>query len=326
MIAGELGREGPKAAMSLPLRIPIRIIATAAGLALLAGCATPAPPPPPPPPPPAPPPVVEAIPYRPLPPPGSPYEMNMPLRLSEGEWYTVNTGLNDDETLWHFRSGWNVAALNCNGERYTPITQGYGAFLERFAGELSATNKRIEQQFRSEAETRRDAIRVREAHMTQVYNHFAMPGARRAFCDVALELANESMLTPPVDAQVFAEANLARFDGAFAQFFGEYADYQRLSADWDQRYGARYGASQPGYVAVYGAAGPASGVAASLLAGDPQPSGAVLDPETGALIPVINVPESGSSQPVVQPLPNPEGENSGALASPASPSATGLAD
>lgn len=250
------------------------------------------------------------IPYRPLPPVGAPYQMDMPLRLSEAEWHTVNTGLDDNETLWHFRSGWNVAALNCSGDQYAPITQAYGSFLQTFSRELSKANRDIESVFRSQAETPRDAIRARETHMTQVYNYFAMPGARRVFCSTALQLANEAIATPPADPNAFARAGLGRYEDAFRQFFGEYAQYQTLSADWDRRYGERYGASQPGYVATYGSNG-VPGLAASLMQGNPEPAGEVYDPETGATIPVIRIPEASVSQPVVQPLASPTAEADG---------------
>jgi len=226
----------------------------------------------------------------------------MPVRLSAGEWHTVNTGLTEDETLWHFRSGWNVAALNCNGEQYAPITQSYGAFLERFSKELTSANRELDRSFRQQADTQRDAIRAREARMTQVYNYFAMPGARRVFCDTALQVANESLLTPPADPKVFAQSSLARYESAFRQFFGEYAEYETLSGEWDRKYGAQYGASQPGYVAIYGPGRNGAGVAASLLEGGPEPVGAVFDPATGVMVPVINVPQDSVSQPVVQPV------------------------
>ena len=68
-----------------------------------------------------------------------------------------------------------------------------------------------------------------------------------------------------------------------------------LSAAWDREYGALYGASQPGYVAVYGAQ--ASGVPATLIASE------VIDPLTGAAIPVIPASEGSVATPVIQPLP-----------------------
>jgi hypothetical protein len=137
--------------------------------------------------------------------------------------------------------------------------------------------------------------------MTQVYNYFAMPGARHQFCTAALAVANDAQLTPPTDPTVFAATGLARYESAFREFFSEYAKYQTLSADWDRRYGTQYGASQPGWVALYGTGSP--GIAASLLEGQPQPIGEVFDPATGAMIPVISASEEEVSQPVVQPVP-----------------------
>ena len=40
----------------------------------------------------------------------------------------------------------------------------------------------------------------------------------------------------------------------------------------------------------------------------PAPAGEVVDPETGARIPVIPVPEETVTTPVVQPVPEDEGE------------------
>ncbi len=290
--------------MQLPSWLTIKGFSAVMGVALLAGCTAP-PPPPPPLPPPAPVAVAEPIPYRPLPPVGAPYAMDMPTRLSENEWRTVNTGLDETQALWHFRSGWNVAALNCSGPAYEPITQAYGDFLDRFSRQLASANSDIERGFRKEASSNREAIRAREAYMTQVYNYFAMPGARRDFCDAALAVAQESLATPPADPFAFAKDGLARYEAAFDAFFDQYARYETLSGEWDRQYGARYGASQPGYVAVYGSGGP--GVASSLIGGEPEVAGEVRDPDTGALIPVIRVPEGAGSQPVVQPLAN-EGE------------------
>ncbi|HBM71722.1 MAG TPA: hypothetical protein DD436_03650, partial [Erythrobacter sp.] len=87
--------------------ITIRMAAVAAGIAVLGACATPPPPPPPPPP------VVEAVPIRPQPPGQASYVMTIPRVNSLGQRETVHLGISDDEKVWHFRSAWNVAALNC---------------------------------------------------------------------------------------------------------------------------------------------------------------------------------------------------------------------
>ena len=284
---------------------PVRFVwlpnlaAAAAAATLLAACATPPPPPPPPP-------VVEAIPYRPIPPGGASYAMDIPILGADGVRQTVNTGLNNDETLWHFRSGWNVAALNCLDAEHQPILDGYGAFLRKYARRLTATNTAIDTQFRGQYPTRNAAIKAREAFMTQVYNYFAMPPARADFCNVTLAIANEYLAAPPEDIGEFATVRLALIDTVFERFFQAYEQYRIDSAAWDTRYGAQYGASQPGYVAVHSLTGP--GVATSLSAvNEPEPVREVLDPNTGARIPVIPVPETTVQTPVVQPVQEQQG-------------------
>ena len=227
-----------------------------------------------------------------------------PLGLG-GSHVTVNSNLDEDATLWHFRSAWNVAALNCLDPSQAPILDAYGKFLKDHAKALSRTNTAIEQAFREEHGSRSNAIKAREAYMTQVYNYFALPPARGNFCNVALQVANEYLLTPPEDPKPFAAANLARIEQVFQDFFRDYEQYRVESAAWDAKYGARYGASQPGYVALHGTYG--QSVASSLTdTTTTQAVGGVVDPQTGAQIPVIVVPETTVSTPVVQPVPGGE--------------------
>ena len=108
------------------------------------------------------------------------------------------------------------------------------------------------------------------------------------------------MLAQPEDPKAFAASALPRFETAFQHFFRQYAQYQAASSAWDARWGAMYGASQPGYVAVHSATMP--GVASM------QPAGEVVDPETGARIPIIPVPEETVATPVVQPVPEGAGQ------------------
>jgi len=274
-------------------------------VAFLAACATPPPPPPPPAPPPPPPPPpapVEVIPYRPIPPAGAAYRMEIPRVGPAGRRLTVNSDLDENQTVWHFRSGMNVAALNCLDAQYQPITEAYAAFLKNNARRLTTANNAIEKQFREQAPTRREALLVREAYMTQVYNYFANPGARQSFCDTALEVANEALAAPPEDPVSFAATALGRFEAAFEGFFREYEQYEVDSAAWDARYGDRYGASQPGWLVVHGGAG--TSVASGLVElNAPQMAGEVRDPETGAVIPVIPGQESVVGTPIVQPVP-----------------------
>jgi len=262
-----------------------------------------APPPPPPPPPPA-----EVIPYRPLPPSGATYIMAIPARGPDGRHLTVLRGTDDDTRLWYFRSAWNVAALNCIGPEYEPILEGYRAFLKDNAKTLRAVNQRIDKSYRKAYPTASAAIKAREKLMTTVYNYFALPPARLEFCQAALRVASAQAAMPKPDAAALASANFALWETPFENFFTAYEQYQRDSAAWDARYGARYGASQPGYLAVQAAR--ATGVPQVGLS-DPasttvQPvaqAGVVIDDTSGAAIPVIPAPQQGQSTPVVQPVP-----------------------
>ena len=94
-------------------RLSVQRALALTGFAALAACATPAPPPPPP--------VVEAVPYRPIPPVGSTYVMPIPPLGADGVRQTVNTGLDENDTIWNLRSVWNVAAHNCLDEAHKPI-------------------------------------------------------------------------------------------------------------------------------------------------------------------------------------------------------------
>lgn len=243
------------------------------------------------------------MPYRPLPPGGAHYVMNIPPRGADGRRVTVNTNLSDDHLVWNLRSAWNVAALNCLAPEYEPILDGYRAFLTNNARPLKAVNDRIERDYSRRFKTKRDAMVARDGLTTQVYNFFALPAARAGFCRAALDMSNRALAAPPTDPLAFARAS---FDGLlmpFETFFDEYEAYQRASAEWDAKWGALYGPSQPGWVAVQEARAsglPVPGVADLTAQGVEVQT--VIDPETGLPVPVIPVNESVTSQPVVQPL------------------------
>lgn len=277
----------------------------AGAVVLAAACApTVAPPPPPPPP------KVERIPPRPIPPGGASYTMSIPPLGIDGQRLTVNRGLSDDELVWHFRSAWNVAALNCTAPQYQPITDAYGTYISTHGRALSQVNSRIDKVYRGQHSTSRAAIRAREEKMTSVYNFFALPPARTEFCLAALNLANYAASIPGYDPIEFAKANFTQLETPFNNFFLAYEQYQRDSAAWDAMYGAQYGASQPGYVAVHGTnPPPAVGMdaATSFTTQSTAGAGIVTDPDTGAQIPVVPVQEGQESVPVIQPIPTTEG-------------------
>lgn len=306
----------PKKANQASKATGLKITFVAAGTTALAACAAAPVPLPPPPPPPAP--VVKAVPYRPIPPSGAAYVMNIPSLGADGRRLTVNRGLSDDELVWHFRSGWNVAALNCSTAQFDPITDGYSLYIKKYARPLKRINDRIDKVYRSQAGSRRAAIMAREDKMTGVYNFFALPPARGAFCRETLDISNRFLAAPDVDPAEFARDNFVQLERAFEIFFNDYAAYQQKSASWDAEYGAQYGPSQPGWVAVQNArsrgvevptVGTGTADPGATLSTPTATSGFVAEPQTGTQVPVIPADTRFVSQPVSQPLPTEGSDN-----------------
>ena len=92
-----------------------------------------------------------------------------------------------DEAVWNFRSGWNVAALNCTRPQHAPMLEGYQAPSSTpYQGSWPQSTPRSTGNIRQLQSTDRAATAAREAYMTQVYNYFALPPARGGLCDAAL--------------------------------------------------------------------------------------------------------------------------------------------
>lgn len=288
----------------------IRAATLAVSTAAISACGPKSTPPPPPPPPPA----VERVPFRPLPPNQAAYVMGIPRMDSLGVRQTPNVGITDDEKMWYFRSAWNVAALNCMGAQNQPILDGYSNFIKTHARPLKSANDRIDAAYAKRLGSKRAAIQTRESRMTLVYNFFALPPARGDFCNTALDISNRYLAGGGVDPAAFAVANFPLFEQPFENFFRGYEQYERDAAAWDAQYGERYGASQPGYVAAQRARSayvPTPGESnPALLTSNPQVREAtVIDPTTGASIPVVPIDPSRESVPVVQPIPADAGAN-----------------
>jgi hypothetical protein len=245
------------------------------------------------------------VPYRPLPPAGASYVMKIPPRGPDGRRITVNSNLSDDRLVWHLRSAWNVAALNCLAPEFDPILQGYRAFLANNVRTLKAVNDRIEKTYGDRYRVRRDAVVARDAESTQVYNFFANPAARSGFCLAALDVAQRYLAAPKSVPLAFAQANFPVMLTAHEEFFNQYEAYQRASAEWDAKYGERYGPSQPGWVAVQQARASGEEVPSFTSFAAAAVAQTVIDPDTGAAVPVIPVEPGFVSQPVVEPIAKP---------------------
>ncbi|WP_309622730.1 hypothetical protein [Novosphingobium sp.] len=207
-----------------------------AGLIVLASSADAKPkakPVPPPPPKPAPPPVVY-IPPRPTPPLGAAPTTLVPPLGANGVRQTVNAGITPNQTVWNFRSAFNVAALNCLRPEHAEILVGYKLFLKNHRTGLARANTGVNTEFRKRYGAA--YVRPREAYMTKVYNFYAFPPTVANFCDVALAVSLESKTVKPVNLTAFATRSLAALDKVFDTFFIGFEQYRVDAAAWDAKY------------------------------------------------------------------------------------------
>ncbi len=281
-----------------------RLMAACVGLTMIAGCQTP----PPPVAAPVPPPPVKIIPARPLPPGNATVNMYIPPRDLNGIRRTVNYGLSTPQTVWNLRSGLNVAALNCLDPKYAPILPAYRIFLDSRKRELRKASDDVQAFYRKEhgAQWRPKF----DGYMTQVYNYYALPPAKVAFCDAALDIANDFVMLPDSELEAFAMANLPRLENVFDSFYTAMEQYRIAVANWDMEYDPAAALRSP----TYSASGGASGFGNFAPSGDPviraiqvpasdaanmQPTPRLPDPT--ALTPTPSPAQSGSG--TVQPLP-----------------------
>lgn len=237
-------------------RSRIRLIAVVAGMAALAACATPPPPPAPVVVIPPPPPVVKYVPPRPTPPDGATTGMYIPPMDEYGIRRTVNYGLSTSQTVWNLRAALNVAALNCQSAEHAEILPAYSLLLQRNKRSLARTNSAIEGEFRSRhGNVWRDSF---DDYMTQVYNYYALPPTQGEFCDTALAISREYILTDGNTLDAFALASLPRIEQVFQRFYSAYELYQRNVALWD----AEYAPPPPVLVNSFTDRAPASALAA----------------------------------------------------------------
>ena len=166
---------------------------------------------------------------------GATTSMTIPMVAATGVRQTVNANLTPAQTTWNLRSALNVAALNCIEPQYAGLVDNYGAFLKRNARELSAANRALQSEFRQRyGGTYRD---VQDSYMTQVYNYFALPPAKKDFCDVSYTVSGELLAITPTDLDTFASMALPRIERVFEDFFRAYEQYRVDLQAWDSQYG-----------------------------------------------------------------------------------------
>lgn len=190
---------------------------------------------PPPPPPPPPPLIVLPPPPRPMPPNGASAAVPVPPIGADGLFQSVNRQITPAQTVWNFRSAFNVAALNCRDTKYDPVLIGYRAFLKKHAKALSLANRKVDAEFRALYGAR--FIPNREKYMTAVYNHFAAPPTQPQFCDAVMAVNKDVTTLTLAGLTDFAQRNLPNIEIVFDEFYRQFAKYQVDAAAWDARFG-----------------------------------------------------------------------------------------
>lgn len=191
---------------------------TAAGLALLAGCAVKpkvAAVEPPPPAPVAPPPL-------PMPK-GAYVGMQIPALMSDGRYVTPNVNLSADGAVWHLRAALNVAALACRGPDEATIVAGYNALLTRQKATLNGAQTRLTAEYKNRFGAKGGDWQDRyDDQMTRLYNFFSQSQARTAFCNAAVATLADSATVTAAELPAFAAGRLAVLEKPFTDFYAAY--------------------------------------------------------------------------------------------------------
>ncbi|MGN6375881.1 MAG: hypothetical protein ACTHMG_10030 [Sphingomonas sp.] len=158
----------------------------------------------------------------PQPPAGSYAGMIVPARLPDGSYATPNQHLTGAATVWHLRVALNVAALGCRGAEGQAITAGYNAMLGDRKAALAAAHAALIGESGGQ-----DAY---DEAMTRLYNYFAQPAAKTAFCTAAAEVVGTLAQSGSLDA--VASPALAALDRPFTDFYRAYDAYRVQLAQW----------------------------------------------------------------------------------------------
>ncbi len=176
----------------------------------------------------------------PRPPAGSAPGQAVPEPASDGRFVTINSGVTEQEALWHVRSALNVAALSCR-------SQPGGAALVKHYNVLLVQRKAMLARAYA-AETGRFAAEGKgavDAHLTRLYNFFAQPSAQPGFCAAAADIANHVDTVPPAGLPHYATGALDRLEAPILDYYRAYDVYRRELAAWNARAQSRHADRRP---------------------------------------------------------------------------------
>jgi hypothetical protein len=216
-----------------------------------------------PPPKPAPPPIAVAAVIVPSPlPPALPYApgsaattLVLPARdMVSGSWFTPNSNLGAEQSLWHLRIGLNVAALGCRGFLFEQqLIDNYNAFQKLQQPSFVKAERAVIKNLASKTGT--NGIAERDKLSTRLYNYFAQPPVKYDFCPVAFDVSTRALAAPTADIFTFAQTNLPQLEAPFQNFYSSFAKYQADTANYPTAY-RQYQADLAQWNAKYGKRNP----------------------------------------------------------------------
>ncbi len=178
-----------------------------------------------------------------------------PPLTPDGRYRTINTGIGPLQTAWHLRAALNVAAIGCRGAADATLAPSYNTMLSSKKAVLADADHFVQTHYRTASARTWQADH--DAYMTRLYNFFAMPAAKAAFCVAADSVAPQAAAIAPDAFVGFAATALPQLEAPFTAVFATVDRYKAEVADWDARYGA--GATRV-------AAAPAAATAAAAIA------------------------------------------------------------
>ncbi|SEK49198.1 hypothetical protein SAMN05216382_0509 [Sphingomonas palmae] len=170
-----------------------------------------------------PPPVVATLPPPPAVPPVMPaggyIGMKSPTKRADGRYFTPNLDNTDQAAVWHLRNALNVAALGCD-QAGGGVLAPYNEWLQTHATVIDRYYQALLREWQAAGWW--DWQRVYDDNQTRIYNFYAQPAIRTAFCAAARKEVVQVGQVADDDLPTFARAALLRLDRPFVDFFAAY--------------------------------------------------------------------------------------------------------
>ena len=159
-----------------------------------------------------------------------------PPRGEDGSYQTINRGIDARQAMWHVRAALNVAAIGCRAPEDAALVANYNSVLKAQKTALADANTSVEASFHTRFGTGWQT--AHDQYMTRLYNFFAQPAAKPAFCAAADALAAQATITPAAGFATFAADAMPQLEAPFLAVYREIDATHAAQLAWDARYGS----------------------------------------------------------------------------------------